>query len=156
MCINMWVISTCQPDDQHLSAAWAASISCLIITCQPVDQHLSSAWSATLSATISRLIMHACLRQALHGGERDVERKKWTVLSIPAVNLWKWKLLSHIWLCDPMAYCSPPGSFVHGLVQARVLEWVVVPFSRGSSQPRDQTQVSCIAGGFLTFWATRE
>ena len=45
-------------------------------------------------------------------------------------------------LCDPMD-CSPPGSSVHGILQARILEWVAIPFSRGSSQPRDQTQVSC-------------
>ena len=45
---------------------------------------------------------------------------------------------------------------VHGILQARILEWVVVPFSRGSSQQRDQTQVSHIAGRFFTSWATRE
>ena len=45
---------------------------------------------------------------------------------------------------------------VHGILQARILEWVAFPFSRGFSQPRDQTQVSCIAGGFFTSWATRE
>ena len=45
--------------------------------------------------------------------------------------------------------CSPPGSSVHGILQARILEWVAIPFSRGSCQPRDQTQVSHIAGGFL-------
>ena len=50
--------------------------------------------------------------------------------------------------CDPMDYT------VHGILQARILEWVAFPFSRGSSQPRDQTQVSCIAGGFFTPWAT--
>ena len=44
----------------------------------------------------------------------------------------------------------------HGILQARILEWVVFPFSRGSSQPRDRTEVSCIAGGFFTSWATRE
>ena len=48
-------------------------------------------------------------------------------------------------LCDPM-----------GILQARILEWVAMPSSRGSSQPRDQTQVSRIAGGFFTVWATRE
>ena len=53
-------------------------------------------------------------------------------------------------LCDPMDG-SLPGPSVHGIPQARLLEWVAVPFSRGSSQPRDQTQVSCIAGGFFTF-----
>ena len=45
---------------------------------------------------------------------------------------------------------------VHGILQARILEWVAFPFSRGSSQPRDQTQVSRIAGRFFTSWATRE
>ena len=53
-------------------------------------------------------------------------------------------------LCDPMDYT------VHGLLQARILEWVAFPFSRGSSQPRDQTQVSHIVGKFFTSWATRE
>ena len=58
-------------------------------------------------------------------------------------------------LCDPMD-CSLPGSSSHGILQARILEWVAIPFSRGSSQPRDQTQVSCIAGRCFTLWATRE
>ena len=53
-------------------------------------------------------------------------------------------------LCDSMDY------IVHGILQARILEWVAFPFSRISSQPKDQTQVSRIAGGFFTSWATRE
>ena len=53
-------------------------------------------------------------------------------------------------LCDPMD-CSLPGSSLHGILQARILEWVAIPFSRGSSQPRDQTWVSCIAGRCLAF-----
>ena len=52
--------------------------------------------------------------------------------------------------------CSPQGSSVHGILQARILEWVAVPFFRGSSQPRGQTQVSHIAGRFFTIWANRE
>ena len=52
--------------------------------------------------------------------------------------------------------CSLPGSSVHGILQAGLLEWVAIPFSRGSSQPRDGTQVSHIAGEFFTDWATRE
>ena len=52
--------------------------------------------------------------------------------------------------------CSPPSSSVYGILQARILEWVAIQFSRGSSQPRDWTQVSCIAGRFFTIWATRE
>ena len=50
--------------------------------------------------------------------------------------------------------CSPPGSSVHVILQARILKWVAISFSRGSSQPRDQTWVSCTAGRFFTFWAT--
>ena len=52
--------------------------------------------------------------------------------------------------------CSPPGSSVYGILQARILEWLVILFSKGSSQPRDRTQISCIAGRFFTVWATRE
>ena len=52
--------------------------------------------------------------------------------------------------------CSPPGSSVHSILWARLLEWVAIPFSKGSFRPRDRTQVSCIAGRFLTTWATRE
>ena len=58
-------------------------------------------------------------------------------------------------LCDPLYY-SLPGFSVHGVFQARVLEWVAIAFSRGSSQPRDQTRVSCIVGRRFTLWATRE
>ena len=56
-------------------------------------------------------------------------------------------------LCDPVD-CSLQGSSVHGIFQARVLEWVAISFSRGSSRPRDQTQVFCIAGRHFTVWAT--
>ena len=64
------------------------------------------------------------------------------------------RLLSHsavtkLWLCDPMACCSPDSS-VHGILQARGLERVAMPSSRGSSQSRDRTRVTCIAGGFFT------
>ena len=57
-------------------------------------------------------------------------------------------------LCNPMDY-SPPSSSVHGISQARILEWVTISFPRGSFQPRDWTVVSCIAGRFFTIWATR-
>ena len=55
-----------------------------------------------------------------------------------------------------LTLCNPVDHTVHGILQARILEWVAFPFSRGSSQPRDWTQVSHIAGGFFTSWATRE
>jgi len=51
---------------------------------------------------------------------------------------------------------NPPGSSAHGILQARILVWVAMPFSRGSSQPRDWTQVSCIGHGFFTHWTTWE
>ena len=58
-------------------------------------------------------------------------------------------------VCNPVD-CSPPGSSVHEILQAWILEWVAMPFSRGSSWPKDGTQVSCIAGRFFTILATRE
>ena len=60
--------------------------------------------------------------------------------------------VTQMWLtlCDPMDYTA------HWILQARILEWVDFSFSRESSKSRDQTQVSCIAGGFFTSWATRE
>ena len=57
--------------------------------------------------------------------------------------------------CNPMD-CSLPGSSVHGIFQARILEWFAISFSRGSSFSRDQTQVSSTAGRFFTDWTTRE
>ena len=57
--------------------------------------------------------------------------------------------------CDPMD-CRLPGSTVHGILQARILEWIAIPFSRGSSQVMNQTQVSHIAGRFFTNWAMWE
>ena len=75
-----------------------------------------------------------------------------------------------LWLClikfiwDPIVnvaqlcpiLCNPMDYTVHGILQTRILKWVAVPFSRESSQPKDQTQVSHIAGRFFTSWATRE
>ena len=58
-------------------------------------------------------------------------------------------------LCNPMD-CSPAGSSIHGIFQARVLDWVAISFPRGTSWPRDQTLVSRIAGRRFTVWATRE
>ena len=66
------------------------------------------------------------------------------------VKVWKWKSQLCPTLCDPMDYT------VCGILQARILEWVALPFSRGSSQLRDWTQVFCVAVRFFTSWATRE
>ena len=66
----------------------------------------------------------------------------------------KEKSLSRVQLWDPMN-CSPPGSSILGILQARILKWVVISFSKGTSWPRDRTQVSCIAGRRFNLWATR-
>ena len=85
-------------------------------------------------------------------------------------NRHNWSTLAHIYsesesesgfvqfcptLCYPMD-CSLSGSSVHGIFQARLLEWIAISFSRGSSQPRNWTQVSHTAGRFFTVWATRQ
>ena len=69
----------------------------------------------------------------------------------------KWSEVTQSWptLYDPMD-CSLPGSSVHGIFQAIVLEWIAISFSRGSSRPRDWTRVSCIVDRGFTIWATRE
>ena len=72
--------------------------------------------------------------------------ESWTIKKVETVKVAQ----SCLTLCNPMDYT------VHGVLQARILEWVAIPFSRGSSQSRDRTQLSCIAGEFFTSWATRE
>ena len=68
---------------------------------------------------------------------------------------WSEVAQSCLTLCNPMD-CSPPGSSIHGIFQARILEWVAISFSRRSSRPRDWTPVSHIIGRRFTVWATRE
>ena len=93
-----------------------------------------------------------------HGwGHNDI---KWPYVSQkdwPQQSTGKWNEVAQSCptLCNPMD-CSLTGSSIHGVFQARVLEWVTISFSRGSSRPRDQTQVSCIGGRHFTIWATRE
>ena len=83
---------------------------------------------------------------AIHGGTKSQTR------------LSNWADSNYAWLFwDPMDH-SPPGSSVHGVSQAKLLEWVAVPFSRRSSQPRGWTHISCIScpGGWILYhWATR-
>ena len=68
--------------------------------------------------------------------------------------IWSGMLVAQ--LCPTLCFadCSFPGSSVHGIFQARTLEWLAIPFSRGSSQTRNWIRVSCIAGRFFTVWAT--
>ena len=86
------------------------------------------------------------LQKHVEGG-RIIFNKRW----------WKWKW-SHSVESDSLrpVDCSPPGSSVHRILQARILEWITFAFSRGSSRPRDWTQVSHVAGRCFNLWATRE
>ena len=98
-------------------------------------QGLYSPWSRKESDTTERLSLHfTCAKKV-----------KVKVKSLSPVQLF----------CNPMDY-SPPGSPIHGIFQTRVLEWVPISFSRGSSQPRDWTLVSRIASRGFTIWVTRE
>ena len=88
------------------------------------------------------------------------DRAKWTCRCMPltlnCLRKLKLNLLVaqlYLTLCSAVS-CSLPGSSVRGISQARILEWIAVSFSRGSSWPRDWIQVSCIAGRFFTIWAT--
>ena len=92
------------------------------------------------------------------GGEGTAARRQWTVGTCSDTNRRSTRrpgsprplpacVLSHsssVRLCDPVD-CSPPGSSVHGILQARILEWVAMPSSRGSSPPRDRTHVSYVS-----------
>ena len=75
----------------------------------------------------------------------------WMLFVCHFCELWWWWFSHYVVSdsCDPMDY-SPPGSSVHGISQTRILEWVAISFFRGSSQPRDLTQVSYVAGRFFT------
>ena len=75
----------------------------------------------------------------------------WGSNLVPNIACFKVKVAQlSLTLCDPMDYT------VHGILQAGILEWVAFLFSRRWFQPRDQTQISCIARGFFTSWATKE
>ena len=76
--------------------------------------------------------------------QKEISDEKWCEMLVVVVES-----LCHIRLCDPMVP-SPPGSSVHGISQAEILEWVAISSSRGSSPPRGQTHISCIAGRLFT------
>ena len=84
-----------------------------------------------------------------------IQEKDIKILNIYAPSIVKEVTLLCLPLCNPMD-CSLPGSSIHGIFQARVLEWLAISFSRGSSQPRDQIYISCISRRILYHWATPE
>ena len=90
-----------------------------------------------------------CLLRNLYAGQES------TVRTGHRTTKWSEVIQSYPTLCDPMD-CGLPSSSVHGIFQARILEWVAISFSRRSSQPRDQTQVSRTVGRHFTVWTIRE
>ena len=95
--------------------------------------------------------MYNCISLAYTWNQHNIVHQLYSNKNKKKTQGNQWKPLSLcLTLCDRMDYT------VYGVLQARILEWVAFPFSRGSSQPGDQTQVSHIAGRFFTSWATRE
>ena len=104
---------------------------------------------------LCNIIFTAALRQVRNRGSEGKVfcSRPWWIVRVSGMHA---PSLSQVQLfCDPMD-CSPPGSSVHGIFQARILEWVAISFSRGTSPPRAWTWVSCIGRQVLYHWATRE
>ena len=114
----------------------------VFILCLCRDKHVLS---FTRSWTCSCWYMEMPVLYTLPMWDNETRRKRITLASSRVKVL---VTQSCPTLCDPVG-CSPPGSSVHGILQARVLEWIVISFSRGSSQPRERTRVSCVADRFL-------
>ena len=109
------------------------------------DHHFIYWWSIYISPSVNYLFLPELQKLFLHF-------RKTLCLLYEKVK--KKVTQSCSTLCNPMDY-SLPGSSVHGILQARILEQVDIPFSRESSQPRDRTHISRIAGRFFTIWASR-
>ena len=137
---------------------WKGCIS-LVLLKDVISRYRLPGWIVSPQHTVD---LFRCLLASTVGAGRssfrlDVILWRWSLFSPNCLKhvLWSGVAQSCLTLCNPMD-CSLLGSSVHGVFQARVLEWIAIPFSRGSSQPRNRTQVSPIAGRRFTVWATRE
>ena len=111
--------------------------------------------NSTLSG-LSHRYTSMCTKQYVHKAilSRTASNKPETTQMSPLWAVCCLVAKSYPTLCDPMD-CSMPGSFVHGISQGRTPEWVAISFSRGSSQPRNQTHISCTGSWILYHWTTR-
>ena len=145
---------------------------CCMLSCHfSCVWHFMTRWTVALQAPLSMGFSRQEYRSGLpHPSPGDLPDSGMEPVSLTFPDLadgffttwatWEMKVKvlvaqSYLILCEPMD-CSLARSSVHGFLQSRILEWVAISFSRGSSQPRDWTQVSCIAGRFLTVWAMWE
>ena len=108
---------------------------------QPLHCEASRPWS-------SGLLLNALWSLFSPSGSQGFPTQSLFSLCTVAVEL-----LSHVQLFHNPMDCSPPGSSVHGILQGRILKWVAIPFSRGSSWPRDQTYVSCTGRQILYLYS---
>ena len=151
--LNTWTIATTLP--YRLDFCGKDLISARVISVRFIHWlahwwQLSDAWMLSLFCAVPTGGQAASSQGK--GDERESpwgQKREAQIPKLPGCAL-KCKLLSHVWLS------ATPCYLVHGILQAGILEWVAVPFSRGSSQPRDWTQVSHFAGGFFTSWVMRE
>ena len=110
-------------------------------------------WASASMGQTKCLLLHLMRLLPVFLTVKERQRGSWTRTPVDQceIQFSSVQSLSHsltVW--DPMDYT------VHGILQARIVEWVAIPFSRGSSQPRDRTQVFCIVEGFFPIWAIRE
>ena len=132
------VISSSRGSSWPRNPTWISCISCIageFFTTVPPEK-LRQRTKCSVNAGFSLSLPHVLLGSAIASRPKKLVKVKVTQL------------------CPTI--CNPMGCIVDGILQARILEWVAFPFSRGSSQPRDRTHLSHNAGGFFTSWATRK
>ena len=148
---DLWLVG-CGREGGGKSAEWAAASLCQ----RPWEGKGKGGWAAQGRAShFSPLTANSTL--AVHRNPESSLPEWWIFSSWCSLPSWSEVKVfqSCLTLWDPMDCCLR-GSSVHGILQARILEWIAIPFFRGSSQPWDKTQVSGIAGRFFTIWATSE
>ena len=148
--------------DKNIGVGCHFLLQCVKVKSLNRAQLLATPWTAAYQAPPSM----GFSRQEYWSGRRNtICKKKKKVLSLDCTHAgqaacyWNGVLCLVTQLCLTLfkpRNCSPPGSWVHGILQVRILEWVAMPSSKGSSQLRNWTQVSHIAGRFFNIWATRE
>ena len=134
---------------QHKARFQQGKVKGLYLKCWQWEPDLHQSWRKSTIRGMKASGMSVCTQRTPETQEAGEELKNgfWAWRQNESERTWK--LLSHVQLFATVY-------IVHGILQPRILEWVAFPFSRGSSQPRDWTRISCIAGRFFTNWAIRE